>query len=71
MAKTTITTTIELTTEQLTSLIKGYFKDKKGLDVTKVTYKVSDTSDDRFGGYPSYNLTKIEIINEVNEDTII
>ena len=71
MAKKTITTTIELTPEQLTSLIKTYFKEKKGLDVTKINYKVSDTSDDRFSSYPSYNLSKIEIINETKEDTYI
>jgi len=71
MAKTTITTTIELTPEQLTTLIKNYFKDKKGIDVTNVNYRVSDTSDDRFGGSPSYNLSRIEVINETNQETIL
>jgi hypothetical protein len=43
----------------------------KGIDVTNVNYRVSDTSDDRFGGSPSYNLSRIEVINETNQETIL
>lgn len=67
---TIITMTIELTPDQLTQIIKNHFKDKQ-INVTNVNYKISDISNDRFDRFPVYGLSKIEVINTVNTDTLI
>jgi hypothetical protein len=71
MAKETITTTIELTPEQLKTLIKNYFKEKKNMDVSNVNFRIGLTGDDRFHSSSSYDLTKIEVINEIKSDIFL
>jgi hypothetical protein len=62
--KETITHKIELTTEQLKGIIKQYAMDTFGYTAgTEIGFTIADTNtcDDRFGGCPSYGLTKCTI----------
>lgn len=57
--KETITHKIELTPAQLTEILKHYASEHLGFNsTTDVSFSVADTSDDRFGHVPYYQLTK-------------
>lgn len=57
----TVTRTIELTPEDVKAILtKTFAKEFKDSDI-RVDFIVSDTSDDRFGGSPSYNVVGIRL----------
>ncbi len=55
-------TTIELDVTDIDNAIREYLKNKHSLIVEKVTFNVNDTSDDRWGGGPRYELTSADVI---------
>jgi len=52
---------LELTKAEIETAISNYIDKEYNKKVVKVSFNISDTSDDRFGGGPSYNLVSAEL----------
>ena len=53
--------TLELTKAEIEEAVTDYIENKYNKNVVKVSFKISDTSDDRFGGGPNYQLVSAEL----------
>lgn len=64
--KKTYTATINLTVSDVEQIIRNHFGLPEG---SKIHFKVSDISDDRYGGSPIYSLMGVDVVHEVSADT--
>ena len=53
--------TLELTKAEIELALKAFIEKEYNKTTTKISFNVSDTSDDRFGGGPSYSLVSASI----------
>lgn len=56
-----MTTKLDLTVADIEKAIKFYIEKEHSMGVDKISFKVSDTADDRFGGGPRYELVSAEV----------
>jgi hypothetical protein len=63
---TDFTAEVKLTPEQVKEACRRYVYNELGFEATNVRFSVSDTSDDRFGHSPSYDLTGITVTVKAN-----
>lgn len=54
--------TFELDKTDIDNAIRAYVQHKHGKLVDKVSFNVRNTSDDRFGGGPNYELVSAEVV---------
>lgn len=53
---------LELDKTDIDNAIRDYVTKKYSKDADKVTFKIADTADDRFGGGPNYELISAEVL---------
>ena len=54
--------TLELKKDEIELALKQYIEKEYSKQVQKISFKISDISDDRFGGGPNYQLTSAELV---------